>query len=149
MLWLAGILGNCIPVYFSIFFQNFEFITTPLLTSNTIQTFQVEIRVSETFRVIVDIIDYNPDTSEEVFMVYDAPKNAIREDTFRWQVEEDLVEFPVVSTSSVATLSWQVKGPTSERLVLVVRSSELLYYHNWLLGVIMASKWKLKFMTVF
>lgn len=107
--------------------QGYRFIITPQSTKAVQKTYQVSITVSTNYRVVVDLLDYNPDTGEEVFMVYDGRKGNLQPDTFRWKVEDDLVEFPVQSTSTAVTLSWQVKGSTSSgRLALVVRSSKFL-----------------------
>jgi len=56
--------------------------------------------------------------------VYDAQPSSIRRSTVHWTIEEDLVDFPVVSQLNVMTVRWKVDGISSGRLTFVVRSSK-------------------------
>ena len=72
----------------------------------------------------MDVIDYNPDVTQEKVTVFDGRKSAIRPGTIHWAIEEDLVDYPVVSSGNVATLRWDVSGPASGRATFVVRASK-------------------------
>lgn len=76
-------------------------------------------------QVVIDVLDYNPDVSEEKVTVYDGRQSAIRPGTIHWAIEEDLVDYPVVSSGNVATLRYEVTGPASGRATFVVRASKL------------------------
>jgi len=56
--------------------------------------------------------------------VYDSRPSAIQRSTVQWTIEEDLVDFPVVSQLSVMTIRWKVDGISSGRLTFVLRSSK-------------------------
>ena len=58
--------------------------------------------------------------------VYDARPSAIQRSTVHWTIDEDLVDFPVVSQLSVMTIRWKVDGISSGRLTFVLRSSSSL-----------------------
>ena len=60
---------------------------------------------------MVDVLDYNPDVTQEKVTVYDGRKSAIRPGTINWAIEEDLVDYPVVSSGNAATLRWKVTVP--------------------------------------
>ena len=77
---------------------------------------------------MVDVLDYNPDVTQEKVTVYDGRKSAIRPGTINWAIEEDLVDYPVVSSGNAATLRWKVTGPASGRAAFVVRASECKIY---------------------
>ena len=77
---------------------------------------------------MVDVLDYNPDVTQEKVTVYDGRKSAIRPGTINWAIEEDLVDYPVVSSGNAATLRWKVTGPASGRAAFVVRASEYKIY---------------------
>ena len=56
--------------------------------------------------------------------MYDAQPSRIQRSTLHWTIEEDLVDFPVVSQLRYMTVRWKVDGISSGRLTFVVRSSK-------------------------
>ena len=58
--------------------------------------------------------------------MYDAKSSEIKLSTIHWTIEEDLVDFPVVSQLNYMTICWKVDGISSGRLTFVVRSSMLV-----------------------
>jgi len=75
-------------------------------------------------QVVVDVVDYNPETSVELVTVYDSRRQNIRPDTLHWTVDEDMIDFPVVSQLTYLTVRWRMSGISSGRLAFVLRSSE-------------------------
>lgn len=75
----------------------------------------------------MDVIDYNPDMTQEKVTVFDSRQMAIRDGTRNWMIDEDLVDFPVVSQLQHITVRWKVSGISSGRFTYVVRSSESYY----------------------
>lgn len=73
---------------------------------------------------MIDILDYNPDTSQEKVMIFDSRRSSITEGTRNWQIEEDLVDFPIISHFGYITIRWSVKGTSSGRFSFVARSSK-------------------------
>ncbi len=104
--------------------EGFLFLTTRENAEIEDNTYDVEITVNSGFKVVVDVIDYNPDVTQEKVTVYDGRKAAIRPGTINWAIEDDLVDYPVVSSGNAATLRWRVTGPASGRATFVVRSSK-------------------------
>ena len=56
--------------------------------------------------------------------VYEARPSAIQRSTRHWTIDEDLVDFPVISQLDVMTIRWKIDGISSGRFTFVVRSSE-------------------------
>lgn len=98
-------------------------ISDPGLEHET-KTYQFEVYVSNpsTSRITLQIMDYNPLTSIEKVVVYDARLNDITGNTKVWKIEEDLVDFPIVSTTAGLTISIQVTGVLSGRLTFAAIS---------------------------
>lgn len=59
--------------------------------------------------------------------VYEARPFSIVRSTKHWTIDEDLVDFPVVSQLNVMTIRWKVDGISSGRLTFVVRSSKSVF----------------------
>ncbi|ESN96924.1 hypothetical protein HELRODRAFT_193396, partial [Helobdella robusta] len=76
---------------------------------------------------MVDLVDYNPDTSEEQVWVYDGRASSINDYTKKWVVDDDIIDFPVVSQMFFMTVRWSLTGVASGRLAFVVRSKQ----GNW------------------
>ncbi|XP_013419620.1 protein bark beetle [Lingula anatina] len=83
-------------------------------------TFEVEVQDSR-FRVLVTMLDYNPVTSVEKLLIYDGPRNNMANSRIV-DIEENLVEFPYLSTSKTITFKYKVKGPQSGRLAMLATS---------------------------
>ena len=71
-------------------------------------------------RITVQVLDYNPLTDVERLTIYDSHRNAIDVSTKKYTVEEDLVDFPVVSSHNYLTIRYHVNGLRSGRLALAV-----------------------------
>lgn len=103
-----------------------EFITCPIdetIESNVV--YWVELETDLYFRIVVQVLDYNPLTSVEKLTVYDSRKDSISVAN-KWMIEEDLVDFPVVSRGNFLTLRYLVNGVRSGRLALAVTAG--MYY---------------------
>lgn len=104
--------------------DNYEFLCTKEGSSVETVTYEVELTVDSNYFVVLDYIDYNPDTTQEKVTVFDSRMSNIGENTHRWVIEDDLVDFPVTSSLSHLTLRWEVTGVSSGRLTFVARSRE-------------------------
>lgn len=70
-------------------------------------------------------MDYLPVESVEKVIVYDSGVlNIGSANIKRWEIEKDLVDFPVLSSSSIITIQLKVNGQLSGRLALAVFSGE-------------------------
>ena len=106
--------------------DDYEFLCTREGTSVETHTYEVEITVDTNYFVIMDYLDYNPDTGQEEVTIFDSRRSNIGEYTHRWVIEDDLVDFPIVSSGSYLTLRWEVHGVSSGRLTFVARSRKCL-----------------------
>ncbi len=103
-----------------------EFVITQQTAESMGETFQVEIECNSEHRVVLDLIDYNPDTATENVTVFDGPISGIGPNTRRWMIEDDLVDFPIESSARFLTVRWVVNGIATGRFAFVVRSSMLM-----------------------
>jgi hypothetical protein len=109
-----------------------EFVITKQQFVSGQYTYTMEIKVNDQHRVNIDIIDYNPDTLTENVTVYESEADKITENTIRWTLEDDLVDFPVTSAGKVLTVKWKVHGMSSGRFAFVIRASEsTLFIHRF------------------
>ena len=93
------------------------------------RTYELEINVRGGYYVIIDLLDWNPDTTQEVVTIFDARKSSINEDlTRRWVIEEDLVDFPICSSGTYVTVRWEVHGLASGRFTFVARTRKYTFY---------------------
>ena len=67
------------------------------------------------------MIDFNPRRNIERMIIYNGQAGA----SWRWDVEDDLVQFPVLSQGSFVTMRYQLSGYTEGRLALIVTSGLL------------------------
>lgn len=111
--------------------REMQFLTCPPSQTEEDKTYWVEIfTTSSTFRITVQILDYNPLTSIEKVTLYNGRKSRWQSSNY-WSIEEDLVDFPVVSQGQYLTLKLTVKGLRSGRLALAVISSKYAFtMHN-------------------
>jgi len=109
--------------------ENRLFVTTPRRFVNETWTYYLEVRANRLYKVVVDVIDYNPETNVELVTVYDSRRSSIRPDTLHWTVDEDMIDFPVVSQLTHLTIRWKMSGISSGRLAFVLRSSKLRRLH--------------------
>lgn len=103
--------------------ENRRWVVTPRRFEGETTTYDLEVQVDSQYRVVVDMIDWNPLTNVEQVTVYDSQRSAIRDGTLRWKIDEDLVDFPVESQLSFMTIRWTITGIASGRLAFVLRSS--------------------------
>ena len=108
--------------------ENYLFIITEEMTDPEPRVYEVHIQVQHDHNVVADILDYNPDVTQEKLRVYNSKPDRISTSTFHWEVEEDLVDFPVVSDGVDLTLRWNVISQSSGRLTLAIRSSMFCIY---------------------
>jgi len=105
--------------------ENRYFVVTPRRFVNETWTYDLQVNVNRLYKVVVDVIDYNPETQAELVTIYDSRRQSIRPDTLHWTIDEDMVDFPVVSQLTYLTIRWRMSGISSGRLAFVLRSSEL------------------------
>jgi hypothetical protein len=103
--------------------ENRRWVITPRRYEGEQATYDLEVEVDPQYRVVVDLIDFNPLTDIEQVTVFDSRQSAIRDGTLSWKIDEDLVDFPVVSQLTFMTIRWTVNGIASGRLAFVLRSS--------------------------
>ena len=101
-----------------------KFYTSTQDSKDQVWSKEIAIRVPVNEKVVIDVLDYNPDTTQENVTIVDSEPGAITEQTYRWGIEDDLVDFPVVSSSNVVTLRWRVTGKISGRLTFSMRASK-------------------------
>ncbi|XP_076442507.1 protein bark beetle-like [Babylonia areolata] len=79
---------------------------------------------SNTYRIVVQILDFFPVREIEEVTIFDAPKTSIGPSTKRWHVPQDLVDFPIMSTTRTITIQLRVRGIRSGRLAFAVLSQQ-------------------------
>lgn len=103
-----------------------KYITTTASDVEDDKTYVLEIRSVDNNRITVQILDYNPLTSIEKVVFYSSDRSSWQ-NARSWSVEEDLVDFPIVSVGSLLTIRYTVRGLRSGRLALAVIASKLVY----------------------
>ena len=106
--------------------ENRRWVTTPRRFVNETWTYDLEVSANRHYKVVVDVVDYNPETNVEEVKVYDSRLRLIGPNTQHWTIDEDMVDFPVVSQFTHLTIRWKMSGISSGRLAFVLRSSELI-----------------------
>lgn len=86
-------------------------------------TYIMEIEVDNYYRITLQLLDYNPLTNVEKVTIYDSNKDGIPTNTKRWEIEKDMVDFPLISTSYYMTIAVLVRGVFSGRLAFAAISS--------------------------
>lgn len=76
------------------------------------------------YQVVVQVLDYNPQTWKERVTFYQSDRNAWQA-AKSWTIEDDLVDFPLETRSQHVTIRYTVRGTRSGRLALVVMSSKI------------------------
>ena len=104
--------------------ENRRWVTTPRRFVNETWSYDLEVSVNRDYKVVVDVVDYNPETHVELVTVYDSRRSSILPTTLHWTIDEDMVDFPVVSQLTYLTVRWRMSGISSGRLAFVLRSSE-------------------------
>ncbi|KAH3754675.1 hypothetical protein DPMN_189356 [Dreissena polymorpha] len=86
------------------------------------RTYEVEIITGDPFfRVCIQVFDYNPLTSIEKVTFYSSDRYSWQS-AKSWTIEEDLVDFPIVSSQQFMTIRYRVNGTRSGRLAFAVIS---------------------------
>lgn len=98
-------------------------VTKPGLLS-TDYTYKMELSVNSRYRITLQLLDYNPDTEVEKVTIYDSSRNGITSNTKKWEIEEDLVDFPLTSTSNYLTISVHLRGILTGRLAFAAISGK-------------------------
>ena len=108
------------------------FVVTRETIESTRRTYSLEVTVDSSHRVVIDVLDYNPDTSHENVTVFDGRRSAIdRAKTRQWSIESDLADFPVEASGMALTIEWTVEGSVSGRFTFVLRSSKYTYTRTY------------------
>ena len=99
-----------------------QFLTCSPSNDEFHRVFWMEFSTTSFFRITVQVLDYNPLTNIEKVTFYDSDRNSV--DAARtWAIEEDLVDFPIVSKRQHLTMKYETFGPRSGRLALAIISS--------------------------
>ena len=78
------------------------------------------------YRITLQVLDYNPLTNVEQITIYDSDRSGIlNPNTNKWEIEKDLVDFPIISTGSYLTIVQTVNGVKSGRLAFAAHSSKV------------------------
>lgn len=95
-------------------------------SENHTYTMQLSV-TSSNYRITLQILDYNPLTSVEKVTIYNSDRNSISPTTVKWQIEEDLVDFPVTSQGeNYLTIQLVVRGVISGRLAFAAHASKIV-----------------------
>ena len=82
-----------------------KFVVTARQPAKENRTYRVEIYTPDiNQRLVIQVLDYNPNTKEENVTFFSAGANAINEFTPNWQLPEDLSFSPIVSSSQRVTI---------------------------------------------
>ena len=80
------------------------------------------------FILFLKVLDYLPVESVEKVSIYDSSYSAIGPNTkSKWEIEKDLIDFPVVTNGNFVTIKLSLRGQMSGRLafVFVLQGEEL------------------------
>jgi hypothetical protein len=91
------------------------------------QVYEVEFWANSAYKLVVAVLDWNPDVDQEMITIFDGARNSINENTHRWRIEKDLVDFPIQSAGGKLTFRFQVHTLSSGRLTFVLRSSKYTF----------------------
>ena len=101
------------------------------------RTYRIEIYTPDiNQRLVLQLLDYNPDAKQENVTFFDAGRASINEHTPNWQLPKDLTYFPIVSSSQSITVQLKISGQRSERLTLAVLSRPLSKISGILFGML-------------
>ena len=103
--------------------ETYRFLTTRE-EQVTSRLYQVEFYTDSAHKIVVDVLDWNPDVGQETITIFDGAQSGINENTNRWVIEDDLVDFPIQSAGTRLTFRWQVHTLASGRLTFALRSSK-------------------------
>ncbi|VDI16459.1 Hypothetical predicted protein [Mytilus galloprovincialis] len=108
--------------YYNLGDNSMAFIVTKPGLQTVDFTYMMQIYVSDRYRTTLQLLDYNPLTAVETVTIYDSNKDGITTNTKRWEIEKDLVDFPLISTSNYLTIAVKVRGVMSGRLAFAAHS---------------------------
>lgn len=109
------------PVY-NLGDNSMVFITTSSGSGEERKTYDMEIAVTYLYRITLQVLDYNPLTNIESVTIYDTGKSGISDRTTKWEIEKDLVDFPIVSSSTRITIRLVVTGVRTDRLTFAAHA---------------------------
>lgn len=93
---------------------------------NRTYTMQLSVN-SSNYRITLQLLDYNPLTNVEKVTIYNSNRNGISPTTVKWEIEEDLVDFPITSKGdNYLTIQVVVRGVRSGRLAFAAHSRKLI-----------------------
>lgn len=92
------------------------------------RTYTMQLSVSSSnYRITLQILDYNPLTNVEKVTIYNSNRNSISPTKVKWEIEEDLVDFPITSKGdNYLTIQVVVRGVRSGRLAFAAHSRKLI-----------------------
>lgn len=100
-----------------------KFITTRASEVVEDKTYTLEVFSVSNIRITVQMLDYNPLTDIEKVVFYGSAASSWQSAKY-WSVEEDLVDFPIVSPGAYLTIKFTVRGLRSGRLAFAVIASK-------------------------
>lgn len=102
---------------------NMNFLLCPAGQAEEHRDYYTEITTnSNSHRIVVQMLDYFPVTEIEEVTIFDFARQNIGSTSKGWQIPRDLVDFPIVSSSTVLTIRLRVRGLRSGRLAFAVLS---------------------------
>lgn len=104
-----------------------KFVTTRASDVVEDTTYVLQVRSVSNIRITVQMLDYSPRTDIEKVVFYGSDANNWQTAKY-WSVEEDLVDFPIVSPGAYLTIRFTVRGLRSGRLAFAVIASKLTIY---------------------
>ncbi|XP_012945265.1 protein bark beetle [Aplysia californica] len=102
------------------------FLLCPAGQANVTRDYFVEVQAYRSgYRMVLQIMDYLPVESVEKVTVYDTVyQNILGQGVKKWEIEKDLVDFPVVSGGDTVTIKLSVNGQLSGRLAFVIVATD-------------------------
>lgn len=81
----------------------------------------VELRTDPYYRIVLVLLDWSPNTTFERIVFFDGglSQTVLNQAPYWWRVQEELTEFPIISSSSVLTLRVETRGLRSGRLLFL------------------------------
>ncbi|KAK0049320.1 protein bark beetle [Biomphalaria pfeifferi] len=103
-----------------------------------VKEYIVEVKGSGSFsKLTLQVLDYLPIESAEKVIVYDSGQSAISSpNTRRWEIEKDLVDFPIQSAGSILTIQLKLNGQLSGRLAFAVIYTSTYQAPPWLITAV-------------
>ena len=111
-----------------LFEAEMKFITTTPSEVAEDKTYVLQIHSLSNNRITIQMLDYSPLTEIEKVVFYGSAESNWQTAKY-WAVEEDLIDFPIVSPASYMTIRYTVRGLRSGRLAFAVIASKFFIFY--------------------